>query len=271
MYKENGVTMLPKDDALYRQTRKEARRRLRQVQNGRVHYLGPLERLTLSIAGRIDGARSQPREISDGSWSSPLIRKETDALEEHCDRVWGTELVRLEPYHVRIGQLVTDIARLERQLRKSETEDVPVKEEFLAMRKRGEEQLTDAQVCARRQREYDRRVDAARSRTDAVENTLAAHYLELAKLHSIVTDAENEARLCCERVTNHTKQRIDAYWRAALRTHPEQQRMPAYLLPLPETNAERTYFQLHSSTNTAAKGLLEKYRNTVNHEIMEVA
>lgn len=171
---------------------------------------------------------------------------------------------------MRIDQLVTDIARLNRQLCRLGDGDAVPEDAYLTMRKRGEELLSEAQVRARRRREFERKAAVVRAQAAEIGNTLAEHYLELSKLHSIVTDAESEARLSCKRAENHTRQRIDAYWRSVLRTHPEQERMPAFPLVLPGANAERAYFERYAVANSAAKDLLERFQKTADRTTMEV-
>ena len=75
---EKITAVLNADDALYKQTKREARRRLRWIRTGKVRHLNLFERATLSVAGRIDGSRSQPREDAEGNWASPRsVRKQT--------------------------------------------------------------------------------------------------------------------------------------------------------------------------------------------------
>ena len=196
---------LPETDSLFHQTLIELNRQLRRTDCGRAKHPSPLERFSLSVAGRLDGVRSQLREGEKGIWTSPLIQKESDALEAQCSRTWGMVLSCLEPYRQRESQLRIAIGQLESVRDHARSADTLMEETDLMVRKRGEELLTEAQVRACWQRERLRAETALRIQEEAITTRLVDILLELARIHSIITDAESRARMSCERVMNHTK------------------------------------------------------------------
>lgn len=243
--------------------KKETRRHVRQLKRGRTKSLGPIESLQLRLIGLDDGRRGLPKEVGqyDGyEWSSAFIQKETDAWEEFCNRAWGLEQVALERYHVRASVLVSDIAQLEGKLQEIEAEYTPPQDEsYYSTRKRGEELCSDAQVQARRRREVAKQLAKVRSAAASVKDELEEKCRELAHIHRHIVENENDTRMICERVMNHSKQRISAYWRAAERVHPEKDRMPAAPTTLTPTDAERTYTEDHRYLNDAITGVLTRY------------
>lgn len=239
---------------------KAEKRRTRELRRGKARRLGPVEAFTLKVYGYTDGKFGMPREISEGAWSSPFLQKELDAQHEHRERVWGTTQIELKPYHMRVESLLTVIAAQERKLGELQVKIHPVNESACTSRKRGEENLTDAQVGARRQRELDRQNAKVRADCHEIWEHLEAYYEELSILHCYITESENTAKLTCERVMDHTRQRIDAYWRAAMWVHPQAADMPS-VPDLPrETEAEAAYMEQHALRNQAVAATLEDYR-----------
>lgn len=242
----------------------DVRRHVRQLKRGHTKRLGPVESLHMRMLGLDDGRRGLPKEEADG-WNSAFIKKETDAWEEFCNRTWGLEQVALEKYHVRTAVLVSDIAQLEIKLQEIEGEYKPPEDEsFYLTRKRGEEFCSDAQIRARRHREVEKQIAKVRAAAASIHAELETKCRELALIHRHILESENNTRMICERVMNHIKQRISAYWRAAMRVHPEGDRMPAIPVMLKVTDAERTYTEDHRQLNDAVVRTLNRHSGEPN-------
>ena len=246
--------------ALFRSMASAERRHSRELLRKNARQLGVFEAFRMRLRGYADGQHGTPRETPDHNWTSPLLQREIDAQQEHRERVWGTLQIELKPYHIRAESLLTVISAQKRKLAELRADIVSVDEEALASRKRGEEQLSDEQVGARRQRELDRRNSGILAECRGVEAYLDTCCEELAILYCFITESENTARLTCERVMDHTRQRVDAYWRASMRVHPRGEDMPVVPYLPRETAAEHAYMEQHGQTHRLVEETLEEYR-----------
>lgn len=245
---------------LFRAMENAEKRRNRELRRGKAKQLGPMESLALRLRGRADGKSGMPKETAAGVWMSPLVQKELDAQQEHRERLWGAVQLELIPYQLRTESLLTVIAARERRLDELREKLQPEGDEICASRKRGEERLSEAQIGARRQRELDRRNSKVLSECREIEDSLTPLYEELSILHCYISESEDTAKLCCERIMDHTRQRIDAYWHAAMQTHPQGLEMPAAPDVPRETTAEAAYMERHAQTRQAVTLALEAYR-----------
>ena len=251
--------------------RRESKCRLFQMRHGKTKHPGLLERLYLAVAGRLDGARGIVRTCPDDTWSSPLLRREADALNEFSDKIWGVEQVRMKKYHAEVRSLLTIIAQDERRKEELEARRDSYDESFYSSRRNGEERLVEDQIRARREREAASRTKALLTDLDAAETDLAQHCQELVWLHSVISGAETEAKMICARALSHTNQRIDIYWRAVLCSHPERERMPAVPQMLRETDAERIITEANLPLRAKMQEVLDRYMLTNECSTMEVA
>ena len=245
---------------LFQMMNRAEKMRLRELRRCKAKRLGPVEAIHMRLSGRVDGNLGMPRETSDHVWTSPLIQKEIDAEQEHRERVWGATQINLEPYHMRTESLLTVIASNERKLDEVKARLKPVDEGACSARKRGEEELTEEQIQARRSREFERLNNKVRAEAREIEQAIEAYYEELSLLHCFNTESENTAKLTCERVMDHTRQRIDAYWRSAMKVHPESKNMPVLPFLPRETVAEAAYMERHGKLNETVAFSLEQYR-----------
>ena len=223
-------------------TREELRFRetlYRELAKGKTKGLRPGESVLVWLAGRVDGMSGCIREIQPGSWASARLQKEAHAYQEYCARALGRQQIELRRIHARCSSLVDEILALDEQIRQAEA-NVPSEEPSSPQeRKSGEEALTDAQVRARRKREAARAATRSRGVVETLTRQRDERKRELSVLHHFVEEADAAMRLICRCVMDHVNQRIDAYWRAALRAHPQAERLPPAPAPmrLPEAGA----------------------------------
>ena len=131
-------------------------------------------------------------------------------------------------------------------------------------RKRGEEELSESQVIARRKREDAKRMAQIHAGVVRLENELTEKYLELSDLQHNAEELTKVVRLLCERVMMHTNQRLDIYWRAVLRVHPDRDRMPMIVKEVSIIpRAEQTYLKIYGKDEEAIEYVLAKFEKEV--------
>ena len=238
----------------------------RQLLHGRTKRLGLLEMLHMKIIGQADGKIGIPKQTDDGVWTSGTICKEITAYEEFCDKIWGDLQIRLHWGHSRSDVLVDELLRLEEKIKTVQSEEENYETNTLSpnYRKRGEDNLSDSQIAARRKREASKEREQRLAKLARLQEAYEEKYEELSFLHGFIVESSNAARHICERVMNHTKQRIDVYWRAAYRVHPDNDSMPVVIAPLKQSNAESTYLENHEGHDSAISALLIQCKQRVD-------
>lgn len=245
---------------LFRMMARTEKRRQLHLRRDRAKRLGPVESLHMRLLGRADGMLGLPREQANHVCTSPLIQKELNAQQEYRERVWGAAQIDLEPFHMRCESLLTVIAAQNRKLEAAQGRFTVIDANALSARKRGEEALSNEQIAARRRRELDRENAKVRAEVLEIEQTAETYYEELSVIHCFIAESENTAKLTCERMMDHTRQRIDAYWRAAMKVHPSCAEMPALPMLSRECEAEAAYMDRHGRLNKTVILTLEQYR-----------
>ena len=242
--------------------------------HGRTEKIGWLEAIPLKLAGHKDGKRGLPKQDDAGDWTSAVLSHETHSFKEFCGRTWGQLQIDLADHFSRLGYLADEAKRLgkrleevSQELEKAECSTAPPS---AADRRKGEELLSENQIKQRRARENAKRLQPYRSAKQAHETELRNCLQEAVRIRSGIIEANNSARLICERVMDHTRQRLDVYWNAVLDNHPEAERLPAVpsVRLIPE--AELVYFQQHRTfLEDAARTisyLSMKYNITIEKE-----
>ena len=235
-------------------------RRLKELQSSSAKRLTLAETLHMAVVGRADGLCGMPREAENGVWTSPFLQREIDAQQEHQKRIWGETQILLEPYHMRTESLLTVIAVQEQELAEKTKELDGTGESGSPQRKRGEEKLTDGQVQARRKRELDRLKSKVLAEIRNLKNELKSYYEELSLLHRYIEESESTAKLISERVMDHSRQRIDMYWRAAFKVLSNNANMPVLPILPDEVVAEKSYLERHEALSRSVTLSLERYR-----------
>ena len=227
---------------------KHARLQRRMLLRGRTPSVSPVEKILLERQGRTDGAADLVRPDADGSWNSPFIRREESRLSEYCSKVWGLLQIDNAELLTRLGTLIDEIddciERLEELTRETKDLTESYKDEPVS-RKRGEENLSEGQVRARRSREQSKRFAPLRKKKTAIESRLRELFEEACILRNRMTENCNASRLVCERTMQHSGQRLNVYWRAAMMTSPSSKDMPAAPASLHMPEAESIYFRSH--------------------------
>lgn len=218
----------------------------KKLRRGKLKGVGVFEGIYLKTVGRIDGTRNLPRACKDGSWTSPHLDREGRSYEELCGRIWGELQIKNEEKYIRIGELMDTIPYKKRQLNSVENDLSMISHEDDISRRKGESKLTDAQVAVRRNRERDTRLSPYKNHVNSLRVNVTAEVNELSNLRNRILEEDNSTRMICLRVREHLFQRIDVYWNAALKRHPERDKMPVTpSIELGLCNAESTYLNLH--------------------------
>ena len=112
-------------------------------------------------------------------------------------------------------------------------------------RKKGENNLTDAQIRARRKAEKEKKLAPVKKKVAGLEQELKNAEEAFSSLHSKLIEDDNTTRLICHRVRDHILMRLDVYWNSALRCHPDGASMPVVPVIELADEAEEAYLSLH--------------------------
>lgn len=175
--------------------------------------LSVFEAISLWNTARRDGRAGLPKHDASGLWTSPTVQKEINACNETHGKVFATLRLELEKDYVEAATLSDRILRYEARIDElSLNMPAPMHKEDGCIRKQGEEQLSDAQIKRRRQREYDKLGAAARAELVEVQRKMEDCYEKLVELNNYLLEKNHEATIICEKIRSHTQQRIDYYW-----------------------------------------------------------
>ena len=208
------------------------------------------EKWQLVRQGIKDGASELVRPVSGKEWSSSFISRESNSLNEYCDKVWG--LLQIDNLEIlcRLGELSEDMEECSRQIgeinERIETMTEAQTGEAIS-RKRGEEALSEGQVKERRARERAKRLAPLYLKKSRLEERISEGFEEASILRNRMMENCNSARMVCERSRAHTYQRIDVYWHAAMLTSPSSKDMPVVPAVELSPKAEETYFRNHDA------------------------
>ena len=220
----------------------------RMLTKAKIKRLGIAEALYLKAVGAGDGKAGLPKQELSGDWASPYLRKEADAYSEFCHKAWGLTELELSEAYKKTEALLDMVSRKEEILANLQKEKPEQQNDaYFKERKSGEEDLTDGQVYTRRANENRKRNSSYYGSVKKLEEEIDALYAQLDEQLNHIIETNNGTRLICGRLRDHTKQRIDAYWNAALKVHPMKDKMQATPSPLPESDAELMYTSHHRS------------------------
>jgi len=155
------------------------------------------ERWRLVRQGRKDGASDLVRPVSGKGWSSSFISRESNSLNEYCDKVWG--LLQIDNLELlsRLGVLTEDMEECARQIgeinRRIETMTKAQTGETIS-RKRGEEALSEGQVKERRARERAKRLSPLCQKKSLLEERIGESLEEASFLRSRMIENCNSGR-----------------------------------------------------------------------------
>ena len=215
------------------------------LSKGRNGRLGIGEKISLSHRGKQDAKNGLLRETEKG-WSSPALAGEKAAYEEFCAKTWASHQIAMKKSYEEAGSLKERILRLKEEISEAEAEIEElenVKPEFY--RKFGEDNVSETQVRARREREHDSRVREKVQARKELGRALAQDREELDRIRNRILEADHAVRMICEKAGEHTKLRMAAYWNAAVKKHAEANRIPAVPDLELANDAERVYLSGH--------------------------
>ena len=137
------------------------KKRIRSLEKEKLKSLGILEILSLKYAGWQDGRKGLIRQSEEGVWQSSRLKGETDSYEEFCGKLYGRlkleEEEEFRSVNVLFNRAGTQYKALEEA--KERLNAALGGKTALAERRAGEEELTEAQIIARRSRERSRQLE----------------------------------------------------------------------------------------------------------------
>lgn len=227
---------------------KMRKQRYKKVNTGKGKKVGFFESIALKIKGFCDGYKGFPRQTDKNDWYSPFMNQEVNSFEEFCSHTWGSLQIENEGEYVRLEELMDGIRQKKGLLEVAKSDlAVAAKRENDSefTRKKGEDNLTDAQIRARRKAEKEKKLAPVKKKVAGLEQELKNAEEAFSALHSKLVEDDNTTRLICHRVRDHILMRLDVYWNSALRRHPDGASM--LMVPVMELKdeAEEVYLSLH--------------------------
>lgn len=232
--------------------------RISKLGKGKVKGVGFFEKISLMIAGYIDGRKSLPRENTAGGWVSPHLDREVRSYDEFASRMWGRLQIEEETAYAHLGELMDSLVHTRSLLEEAKLEleeAVKAEKSVDTSRKYGESKLSEGQVIARRANERAKRLAPLKSRVNSLQSKLSSEIDEFSRLHNRILEDNNSTRMICNRVKDHLHQRMDVYWNAALRKHPDNARMPVIPCVEVKSRAEAVYLESHTLLMRRAESL----------------
>jgi hypothetical protein len=158
--------------------------------------------------------------------TTPIIRGLVARRDDVCERERAAYTAAVEPIEVRLAEIAAELPALHRNLEQRTREAAerarPLPAERLAVRRAGEENLSELLVRQRRETEHRRVADAARAAQEQTQRQLDATLAEHAHR---VAQRQHQADLARSRVLRfgeHTDRLIAIYRRALSRRHPQR-------------------------------------------------
>ena len=244
-------------------------KRLSILEKGKIKKIGLMESLRLKIQGYSDGSHGLPVK-TDNNWISPRIDKEINSYEEFCSRIFGSLQIELEEKFAHLGNLIDSISHTQNELEIAKEQlgnQLQKYSSSLMIRKKGEDNLTEAQVQSRRQKERDKYLSSARGKVSSIESQLSTQIEDFYALKNRIVEDYNSTKLICNRAKDYILQRIDIYWDSAYKKHPESKMMPAIPRVVFLFNAEKVYSEQHKELMSKAESLAVILSATPDKEV----
>lgn len=227
---------------------KMRKQRYKKVNNGKGKKIGSFEAICLKIRGFFDGRKGFPRQTDSNNWYSPFMNQEVNSFGEFCSHTWGSLQIENEGEYAHLEELMDGI-RQKKGLLEVAKADLAVaakrENDSESARKKGEDNLTDAQIRARRKAEKEKKLAPVKKKVAGLEQELKNAEEAFSALHSKLVEDDNTTRLICHRVREHILMRLDVYWNSALRRHPDGASMPVVPVIELEDEAEEVYLSSH--------------------------
>lgn len=192
--------------------------RVRSLNKGKVKSLGLFERMSMKWAGFVDGKKDLLTCDSDGIWQSSVLKQEKDSYEEFCAKLLGGLKLEEEEAFKKLNLLFDRIILLRKKhLADMETLNKALEEETdFTKRREGEENLSEMQVAARRERERSQKLQLLRDKVEISENELSDTMEMIFENLSHIKENLDSTSKMMDRVLQHCQQRVDVYWRSVL-------------------------------------------------------
>lgn len=192
------------------------------MESTKAKQLGFFTGIKLVHLGKRDGKVSLPRKDETGRWNSAYMQKEIDSLAQYVSQEWeNTEIANTKPY--------SEKERIRSEVRQNKK----FLENLLLSSPKEWEKATTGNYFTRKQE---------------LESAIDKMNIRCSELTQQVAERERITRLNCEKAANHCRQRIDAYWCGAMKTHSLVVELPPLPPRLPDTfESEQTYFSHHNS------------------------
>lgn len=204
------------------------KKRIRSLEKEKLKSLGILEILSLKYAGWQDGRKGLIRQSEEGVWQSSRLKGETDSYEEFCGKLYGRlkleEEEEFRSVNVLFNRAGTQYRALEEA--KERLNAALGGKTALAERRAGEEELTEAQIIARRSRERSRQLEHCYRSVSEKEKILKDTVDEIFVRFSRIKESYDSTRKIANRLLQHSQRRIDVYWRSASRQNQELPPVP---------------------------------------------
>ncbi len=231
------------------------------LKNRKRARVGPVEKLFLTKAGKDDAKVELPKEGVDGRWMTAFIQREIGSCRETIAKKLLVVQNKLFDHYANAMELVGKIQYVEKKAARvlEEIPEEPTDEE-LNCRRSGEEELTKEQVQKRRIREYEKQKLSLEEKADSILDEAADDVKKLIREESFISQVENLVDIYVARVTNHSRQRIDAYWNALYSYGTDKGRIPSYYQHEDEEASRVNFRDLHAKEHEKIAKLLEKYK-----------
>lgn len=203
-------------------------KRLKNLHKGKAKSLGPIEKVTMTYAGWIDGKRRLLRCNENGLWQSSILKQEVDSYEEFCAEQMGRLKLQEEDEFKRMNILFDQVIPLRKKLFEAKRilKKVMNEEVDLTRRKEGEDKLTEVQVIARRNRERDKALQPFKDEVVKYDKELSYTIESIFISLSQIKESFDSTIKITNRLLQHSQRRIDIYWRSAMRYISELPALP---------------------------------------------
>ena len=204
--------------------------------------IGPIAGIPLKVAGYRDGQKGLPKPSAGGEWLSPFMERYNKAFAQRQDEEYRLCAEKTRKLQIKADSLKRQLSRKEAlcHVLSAELTNSDPTEEMLAVCYNGEEKLPASGIRARRLKEHQAKWAGKHSQLAATEQFLHNAHAEIATLLAEIVETETDTRLDVERVRANTDARILVYYQAALKAHPQREKMPP-CPKLTDTNGEATY------------------------------
>ncbi|MEG1502305.1 MAG: hypothetical protein RR370_02840 [Synergistaceae bacterium] len=192
--------------------------RLKNLDKGKTKSLGFIENLLMKYAGRVDARKGLLRCNTEGIWQSSTLKQEVDSYEEFCAQQLAWLKIEEEENFKKINTLFYKVIPLKIKFvdARENLKVTMVKEVDVIERKEGEENFTEAQVIARRNREKSEQLKALLDDVEKYEKQLLTIVDDIFEKLSHINESFDSMIKITNRILQHCHRRVNVYWRSAM-------------------------------------------------------